>query len=350
MSEMMKVAAITSNRVVEIKDVRKPVPGREEVLVRIKACALCTWEQRVFTGVSKMPLPFVGGHEMAGVIEALGEGVDRNEYRIGQKVAVRTLNACGKCYYCRQGKENLCVTIGKPNGLEDREIPGPGGLGEYLVAPVRDIYLLPNDIPYTHAAFAEPLACVVNSIEKGEIELGNDVVVIGAGIMGLLHVMLSKMRGARVIVSEVDENRRKIAEDLGACITFNPFEVDPVEKVKSLTGGRGADVVFNTTAIAQVAEQAVKMAGKLGRVVMYSSIHPDNPISVSPNWIHNTEVEIKGTVSPSISCFQKSVRLLSLKIVVPERLISGCYPLEEAQKAFEEAIRPDSYRIIVVNE
>ena len=219
-----------------------------------------------------------------------------------------------------------------------------------MVATPRELFKLPDDLPFEYGAFTEPLACVVNSVERSKIELGNDVVIIGAGIMGLLHVMVSKLKGARTIVSEPDENRRKLAKEIGADITFDPTKEDLIEKVKSLTEGRGADVVFNTTAIAAVAGQAIKATGKSGRVIMYSSIHPDKPIEVSPNWIHSTQVEIIGAVSPTIESFQTSSILLSKKLINPEKLISAKYPLEEAQKAFEHAVRPDSYRIIVTQE
>jgi len=350
MSDKMKAAVITSKKQVEIMNIRKPVPGEGEILVHIKACALCTWEQRTFAGAIHMQLPFIGGHEISGVIEEFGKGIDRNEFPIGQKASVRVLYSCGKCHYCREGKENLCVEIGKPIPDHHKEIWGPGGLGEYLVVKPQEIFKLPQDIPFEYGAFTEPLACVVNSLEQGKVELGNDVVIIGAGIMGLLHVLLCKLKGARVIVSEPDQERRKKAEEIGADVVFNPLEEDFFQKVKGLTEGKGADVIFNTTAIAQVAEQAVQAAGKLGTVVMYSSIHPDKPISVSPNWIHNTQVNITGAVSPTIKSFQTAAALLSKGIVVPDQLISNKYSLEETQKAFEEAIKPNTYRILVMNE
>jgi len=347
MSEKMKVAAITDERKVEIKRVTKPVPSADQILINIKACALCTWEQRAFTRLTKMPLPFVGGHEISGVIEAVGEKVKVSDFPIGQKVAVRLINACGKCYFCRSGLENLCVEI---NNMDDSnmEIPGTGGLGEYIAVNASQVYKLSEDISFEHGAFAEPLACVANSIEQGNIRLGETVVVIGGGVMGMLHVMLSKLKGAYVIISEPDEVRRKLALELGADMAINPLEGDPVERIKSLTEGRGAEVVFNTTPVSAVAEQAINMAGYAGRVVMYSSIHPDKPISVSPQWLHKSQAIITGAVSPSIRSFETAVRLLSKGLINPHKLIAGTYSLDEAQKAFEAAAVPNTYRIIVM--
>lgn len=350
MAKKMKAAAITSEEKVEIIEVKKPIPKEGEVLVNIKACALCTFEQRTYLGVIKMPLPFIGGHEISGIIESVGPGVDEKEFPVGEKVAVRGFNSCGRCYYCRLGSENLCTNMSNSNKYHDEEVNGIGGLAQYIAIDQNCIYKLPKNLPFEYGAIAEPLACVVNSMKQGEVDLGNDVVVIGAGIMGILHVMLSKLRGARVIVSEPDAARRAKAKEAGADIVFDPVEENFVEKVKSLTEGRGADVIFNTTAIAKLAEEAIQGVRNNGRVVMYSSIHPDEPISVSPNWIHKSQVKITGAVNPTVESFQTSVILLSKGLIKPKNLISAKFSLDNIQKAFEEAIRPDTYRIIVTND
>ena len=350
MTDKMKAAAIIGEREIEILEVKKPVPKAGEVLINIKACALCTFEQRTYLGIVDMPLPFVGGHEISGVIEAIGEGVDKEEFPIGQRVAVRAFDSCGRCYYCRRGRGNLCINMKNANKFDEGEkINGIGGLAQYMTIDQSCIYKLPEDLPFEYGAIAEPIACVANSIKQGQIELGDDVVIIGAGIMGLLHVMLSKLKGARVIVSEPDKTRRVKAKEAGADIVFDPMEEDFVDKVKFITEGRGADVVFNTTAIAQVAEQVIKGIRNSGRVVMYSSIHPDKPISVSPSWIHNSQVTITGAVNPTVESFETSVTLLSKGLINPKNLISGSFKLDNAGDAFKEAIKPDTYRIIVTN-
>lgn len=346
MSERMKVVAIVDERKVEVKEVKRPQPRANQILMKINGCAICTWEQRTYIRESKMPLPFVGGHEIAGEVAELGEGLSEKEFPIGKKIVARLINVCGKCYFCRRGEENLCVELNNLDSSE-MEIPGTGGMGEYLVINASQAYKIPDELSDDKAVFAEPLACVLNSIEKGNIELGDDVVVLGGGIMGMLHVMCAKLSGARVIMSEPDEARRKIAEALGCDITFNPLEKDPVEYVKSLTGGRGAEVVFNTTPIPAVAKQAVSMTAYMGRCVMYSSQHPDKPFEISPNWLHNSEAIITGAVSPSVRSFNRSVNMLSKGIINPEKLISGTYNFEQAGDAFEASVRPDTFRIIV---
>lgn len=346
MADKMKIVAITGDHEASVLEADLPVPGRGQIRMRVEGCALCTFEQRMFTGVVPVPLPFIGGHEVAGRIDAIGEGLKPEDYPIGKRIAARTFYSCGHCYGCRHDEGNLCV-----NGSEQDKswmaYPGIGGLEQYMLINPDMVFFMDDGLPLEKACFAEPLACVLNSIEKGKIEIGDDVVVIGGGIMGQLHVMCAKVQGARVIMSEPDEARRELARELGADVVIDPTACDAVETVKELTGGDGAAVVFNTTAVSAVAQQAIGMVAKLGRVIMYSSQHPDKPIEVSPNWLHNSEAVITGAVSPSLRSFRRSCDALSKGIIDPGKLVSGVFDIDDCQKAFEAAIRPDTFRCII---
>ncbi len=337
-----KVAVMDGVKKIAFQDVEKREPAPKQVLVKVDSCAICTMEQRVYTGVMSK-YPFSGGHEAAGVVEAVGSKV--MGVKPGDKVAIRLLNSCGECYYCRNGHENQCV---KSFIAEVQECAvGPGGFAEYMMVDAADVYKMADDVDLTHAALSEPLACCVHSIENGKIGLGDDVVVIGIGIMGAFHIQLAKLKGARVIACELDEKRLEVAKRMGADVLINSGQVDPVEEVKKLTEGRGADAVFCTVPVSALAKQAVDMTGKLGRTVFYTSFHPDNPIEVSPGKIHSSEQIITGTVNPQKKDFLIATRLLSSKLVDVSSLISDCVPLQDIEKALEEAIRPDTYRIIV---
>lgn len=346
MSEKMKVVAVTGERKVEIIEMTKPLPKPEQILIKLKACALCTYEQRAYKNVSRISLPFVGGHEIAGEIAQIGSNVNPEKYRPGMKVAARIIYKCGTCYYCRHGQENLCLETNRQLVTEPG-VSGLGGLGQFITVDPTQVWLLPDDMPLERATLTEPVACVVNSFEKGNPQFGDDVVIIGGGIMGMLHLMCAKLKGTRTIMSEPYEQRRKLAMELGCDITIDPMQTDPVKAIKNLTDGRGAEVVFNTTPISAVAEQAVQMTGKMGRCVMYSSQHPDEPIKVSANWLHNSEAVITGAVSPSVHSFDIAVKLLTKNIINPEKLISGIFDYTQADRAFEAAIKPDTYRIII---
>ena len=165
--------------------------------------------------------------------------------------------------------------------------------------------------------------------------------------MGMLHIMCAKLSGARVTLSEPDPERRRLAEELGCDFTVNPMETDPVGFVKEITNGLGAEAVFNTTPVSAVAAQAISMAAPMGRVVMYSSQHPDKPIEISPNWLHKTEAVITGAVSPSVRSFECAVNLIAKGLIDTSKLVSGVFDYHDGTEAFEAAIRPDTFRIVV---
>lgn len=337
-----KVSVLEDKGKVVIRELEKKQPEKKQVLIKIDSCAICTLEQRFYTGVMNR-YPFAGGHEAAGVVEAVGEEV--KNVAPGDKVTVRLLTSCGECYYCRNGHENQCVVsfIAKTH----EGVMGPGGLSEYMIADAKNVYKMADDINLEYASLSEPVACCVHSVQNGNIQLGDDVVVIGVGIMGALHIQLAKLQGARVIACEVDDDRLKVAKRMGADITINSKKEDAIAKVKELTDGRGADVVFCTVAISAIASDAIAMTGKVGKTVFYSSFHPDNPVEISPNKIHSTEQIITGSVNPQTKDFLIATRLLSGKIIDVSELISATVPFDQIDEAFKKAIDPTTYRVIV---
>lgn len=321
----------------------------DEVLVKVHAVALCTMEQRLFRGDMKMPMDATGGHEVAGEIVELGSAVNKKKWAAHDRVAVRLLFNCGECYYCRTGHTNMCERS-KSRPVRENLLPGPGGgLSDYVIVNAASLFKIPDTLSYEEACLTEPLACVVHSVNRANIQLGEDVVVIGGGIMGQYHVMLAKCKGARVILSEVDPARGELAKSLGADIVFNPMAQDPVEFVKSLTEGRGADVVFNTTPISSVTAQAVAMTGKAGRMIQYSSMHPDVPVEVSPQMLHGNEPILTGSISPDGHDFFTANRLLCSGIINVKPLIAKTFPFDKAQEAFETAIVPGTFRVIITD-
>jgi 2-desacetyl-2-hydroxyethyl bacteriochlorophyllide A dehydrogenase len=342
MNNKYKVALISDERKLEIVEKNLKQPEGSQVLVKIDCCAICTLEQRIYNGVMKR-YPFAGGHEAAGIVVAVGTKV--KSLKAGDKVAARLLTSCGECYYCRSGHENQCVISFKADIHEG--VAGPGGFAEYMMLDAKALYKMSDDLDLTYAALSEPLACCVHSVNNANIELGNDVVVIGVGIMGAFHIQLAKMRGARVIACEVDEARLEIAKKMGADILINSKEVNAIQKIKELTEGRGADVVFCTAALTKLATDSIQMIGKVGRVVMYSSFHPDNPIELNVNSVHSTEMNITGSVNANTRDFLVATKLLSNKLIDTSLLISEVVPFEKIEYAFERAIDPKTYRIIV---
>jgi L-iditol 2-dehydrogenase len=341
----MRRVVLLGPRELAFQDVPIPTPGPGQVLVNVRACALCTWEQRTYTGEEKF-VPLLGGHEMSGIVKAIGSNV-LIDVKEGDQVSIAGLNRCLQCESCRRGYDNVCDNARKMN-KNPGDIYGPGGLGQYVLAPAEDVFVFRPAVPFEYAALTEPLACVLRSVKRAAINQAEKVVIIGGGIMGMLHLQLVKDYHGVVIVSEPNEQRRAKALELGATHVVDPLNEDYVTRVKELTNGRGADATFVCVAQAPVIEPAVNATAKNGRVLLYSSIHPrGTKIEVDPNMFHNNEVVLTGTMSQTRQDFFESAELIGKGLIDLKPLISASYPLSEVQQAFEAALGLDTYRVIV---
>jgi L-iditol 2-dehydrogenase len=330
---MMRVAVITDVRNVELREVPKPAPGPGEALVQIKACGLCTWEQRTYSGVDKeTPRPFAGGHELSGVVVAIGEGT-KTDLQVGDRVAVGPRVT---------GKHDLDRWRMNYAGLW-----GTMGLAEYKATSVSSLYKLAPDLPFEEGCFTEPLACVIRSANKLDAKLGQDVVVIGAGPMGMLNMLIAKRRGTRLIVSEVDQRRNDYALELGADFTVNPKTEDAPARVKEITGGKGADVVIVAIGNHTANLDALNMVAEYGTVMLFASAHPVTDLTVDPNFIHRKQVTLTGARNGSPETFETATALLSKRLLNVRPLIQQQVPMDDIKDAFELAIQPDTYRVIV---
>jgi len=331
-----------------IEEINLPVLESDEVLIRITASGICTNDMRDFRGESNYTFPRIGGHEYCGVIEDSGKGVDKTRFKKGSRVVSYIIEDCKECYYCKHGMENLCEEFPKSRIFFNPEgMSGYGGFAEYIKVKSNDICFYPDNTPFEKMVLTEPLACVINSINAANIKLGDDVLVIGGGTMGLLHVMAAKLRGARVILSEPLKERCEKALELGCSEAFSPLECDPVQRVKDLTSGRGVNVVFNTTAIPSVAEQSVEMTAVGGICLLFSSIHPNRPLAVDGGAIHSYQKTVTGTVSPTLESFQQAVELIAKDILDPSVLIEDIFDYEEFDLAMKNATRPDTFKVVL---
>jgi len=329
---------------IEICEIDLPPLGDRQVLVKVKACALCTWEQRFFKGSSPDDYPFRGGHEVSGEVVALGPEA-KTDARPGDGVALGIMTRCGSCENCRRGMDNFCEND------DNRHLPGqtwgPGGLSEYVI--VEDYQVNKAALPYNFPALAlsEPVACVIRSVDNPPLQKGDTVVVQGVGVMGLLHVMLLQMRGVRVIVSEPDAKRREKALLYGAIGGFDPLENNGLEMLKSLTGGKGARAVFFTAGGVPAIESGIPLLAKGGWMCLYGSIHPKGMLSLDPNLVHYNELVLTGTFSHTKASFRQSVTLLSQGQIDTAPFISERVQFPNVKYAFERAISPDTYRVVV---
>lgn len=342
--EKMKAIVIPSEGTAEVREMSVPVPSDGEVLIRLRHCMICTWEQRIFKG-EDVALPFVPGHEVSGEVAYVPESTVC-DLKVGDPCVVKTFDSCGQCEFCRRGMDNLCK--GKKKKRIYDGIPGSGGMAEYIAISSDRIYKLPGEhVDLENAAFAEPLACCLNSMEQVKLSFGEDVVIVGGGIMGQLHVLLAKLSGARVILVEPDESRRKVAESIGAHDVIDPLTTDAEAEISRLTEGRGPHAVIFTVNNLKLAGDYIKILANKGRLVYYGSFHPKNDILFSPNEIHYSEKVITGAYSPTVKAFWQATQLLGKNLINVRPLLSESYGMADAQVAFERALSMETFRVMI---
>lgn len=344
----MKVCLMNKPGDVKITELPIPEVKEDEVLIRVKAAGICTNDVRDYKGDCNYTYPRIGGHEYCGIIEKLGSGVDPCQFSVGQRAAAYIIEPDYTCHDCRTGHENICSRhytshiFANPDGIS-----GYKGFSEYVATKARNLFIYDDTVSFEKMAFTEPLACVINSIHRTNIELGDDVVVIGGGTMGLLHVMAAKLKGARVIVSEPLAERREKALALGASCVVNPINSDAVKEVLKLTDGRGASVVFNTTANPILMTQALEMTAACGTCVAFSSMHPNNPVPVDAGAVHSLQKTLTGAVSPTVKAFYQSYELINKGLLDPTVLTEQIFDYTDFDAAMACAMRPDTYKVIL---
>ena len=334
---------MTAPGAIELRTVELPVPGPGQVLVRLRATAICTWEQRTYSGRQHMTFPFVGGHEMAGDVVAIGPGTV-NELEVGDRVAVGPAS-CGRCHWCLTGQDRSCRDH-YAGAVRYGEAWGPGGFAEYKLHPANGVFRI-ADTPYELASLVEPLSCALHAMRLLDTRVSEDVVILGAGVMGLLNVVAAKQRGARVIVSEIDAGRLARARAFGADELIDASAADPVARVKELTDGRGAEAVIAAIGSREANEQGLAMLSERGRFVLFAATHPEPEFSIQPNPMHNRETGVVGAVSKDKQDFYTAIRLIRYGLVDLAPLIEATYPFARIGDALDHAIRPGTYRIIV---
>jgi threonine dehydrogenase-like Zn-dependent dehydrogenase len=343
--ETYKRAVFVEPRKIRFDEVPIPEPGPRQALVKVKACALCTWEQRSYTGEEPF-YPLSSGHEVSGELVKVGSRVFTSA-KIGDRVVASMLTRCGYCESCLRGMDNICDNNRK--SFRDSDVVGPAGLAEYVLLEDYQLYPASNGVPYEELCLAEPLACVIRSVRKAAVGRADRVVVVGAGIMGILHLMLLKQAGATVFVSEPNGQRAGFAREMGADEIIEPSNDSFAEKVKALTDGRGADAILCAVSVGAVVEQAVEAVAKGGRVHVYASVHPRGTrISVDPNLFHSREIVLTGTMSQDRQDMYQAVNMISRGSIDLKPLISLRYPLLQLEEALQAALQPDTYRVTML--
>jgi L-iditol 2-dehydrogenase len=340
----MYTTVFTAPGQVEVREIPIPPLGERQVLVQVKACAICTWEQRFYKGSKPEDYPFRGGHEVSGVVVAKGSGA-LCEARVGDPVCLEIMTRCGQCYTCRRGMDNLCEN---DTGGETPGQPwGPGGMSEYVVAEDYMVYRAAPGRDFAGLALAEPVSCVTRGIRRTPLAFGDTAVVQGAGVMGLIHLQLLTRRGVRVIVAEPDPARREFALSQGAACAVDPSGDELVGCVHGNTDGRGAEAIFFTAGGVPAIRSAVPALAKGGWLMLYGSVHPKGDLPLDPNDIHYRELVVTGTFSHDKESFREAVAMLNQGIVDVSPFISERVPFPNVDYAMRRALSPETYRVVL---
>jgi L-iditol 2-dehydrogenase len=322
----VKAAILYAPGDVRVEEVDDPKLRDGYALVRVQACGVCPSDTRSFFGTASFA-PWTPGHEVSGVLAGIA-GEHRSGLAVGDRVVADWRLVCGRCFYCLAGNANFC---------EHREEFPIAGFAEYILVPQAALHAVPAALSFEEASFCEPLACVLNAHRSLPARPAADVVVLGAGPIGLLHVQVAVRRGARVIAVDPLRQRRAVARDLGAHNVIDPELGDPVTQMRELTGGYGASIVIVAVGSMPAAEQAIAMARKGGFVNLFAGIYPPTELRIDPNRLHYDEISLTGSHDYGPSEFTEALRLLEHGMIRVTPLMTHRYPLVEIAAAFATA-------------
>lgn len=337
----MQVAMYYNNKDVRIEELPRPKIGPGEILVKVIASGICGSDVMEWYRIKKAPL--VLGHEMAGEIVEVGEGVDK--YKVGDRVFVSHHIPCNTCRYCLNGYHTVCDTLHTTNF-------DPGGFAEYLRAPQlnvdRGTFLLPDEVSFEEGTFVEPLGCVIRGQRMAGLKPGQSVLILGSGISGLLHLLLTRALGAgRVITTDVNSYRLNAAKKFGADAVIHATEDVPA-RVREANDGRLADLVTICTGALPAFAQSLKCVDRGGTVLFFAPTEPgvELPVPVNDFWRNGITLLPSYGAAP-LDCIQ-AIELIRYHRVPVSKMITHRLPLEETALGFrlvEEA--NDCIKVII---
>lgn len=344
----MRAAVYRGQNDVRLEEVPVPQVGAGEVLIRVHTCGICGTDlKKIATGSHSAPRIF--GHETAGVIVAAGENV--KDFRIGDRVMVFHHIPCGHCYYCRHKVFAQCPVykkVGVTAGFE----PSGGGFAEYVRVMDwivrRGLVKIPAEVSFEQASFVEPVNTCLKAIEILQLQRDETVLVIGQGPIGIILAALAARAGATVVTSDLYPERLRISETYGLRHNVNAAAADPLERVRSLSDGRGADAVILATAGNSLVRPAIDAARFGGRVMLFAQTQRSEVV-IDPAAVCVDEKTLLGSYSASVDLQEESIRLVFNGEIDFARLITHRWPLAGAAEALRMAAHPgpDSLKVVI---
>jgi threonine dehydrogenase-like Zn-dependent dehydrogenase len=341
-----------------LRDKPTPVPARAEVLVRIDAVAICATDLEIIHSGSPASIQgglpfnrnFTPGHEYMGTVAALGPDVD--EFRIGERVSVEIHAGCGQCKRCRQGMYTSCLNYGRPEkGHRANGFTTDGGFAEYAINHINTLARVPDTMSDAEATLVVTAGTSMYGLtELGGLVAGESVVVIGPGPIGLLAVAVAKALGASPVILTGTRNRRlAIGKELGADRAINVIEENPVEIVKRLTGGIGADYVIECAGTEKTIDQAIHMVNRGGKVCL--AAFPHEPVLTDLAHLVRNNIYVYGIRGEGRSATHRAIELMAEKRFDATKVHTHTFPLADLPTALRYARErvDDAIKVVVIN-
>lgn len=344
----MKAVRLYGAKDLRVEEIEKPKISQNEILMRVKAAMICASDIRSYNyGNGRMRLPRVLGHEISGDIEEIGSNV-KAYFNPRMRLTLNPNIFCGRCVYCITGRHELC---------DERRALGfevDGGFAEYLLIPSESIRTgaiceIPDNLSYEDAALIEPISCCLHAQNLVEVGPGDTVTIVGAGPMGIMHIMVAKALGAsNVIVSEIVEQRLQTAIDFGADVVVDPVKEDLASIIFEATGGRGSDVVIVAVGSQSALEQAFNLVSKGGRVSFFAGLPKGKEnVALNANIIHYKEMLASGSFASTPYEFHQTVKLTASGILNVKPLITHRFSLDDTSQAFETAMSGRALKVCI---
>lgn len=340
----MKALLLTEYKKMQHTDVDEPIVGADDVLIQVEACGICGSDIHGYDGSTGRRIPpLVMGHEAAGTVVECGANV--TDMPAGTRVTFDSMVSCGKCHFCRDGHQNLCdnrMVLGVSCGDYRRH----GAFAQRISVPRRIVYELPDTLSFEHAALVEAVSVAVHAAAVTPIRLGDTVVVVGAGMIGLLTLQAARAAGAtRVIAVDLNDKRLETARRLGATDILRGDQIDVPAAIRELTGGRGADVAFEVVGATPTIKTAIESVRKGGCVTLVGNVAPT--IELPLQSVVTREIRLQGTCGCNGE-YPQCIDLMNRGVIDVEPLITAKISLADGPKWFERLYAGDPEQMKVV--
>jgi (R,R)-butanediol dehydrogenase/meso-butanediol dehydrogenase/diacetyl reductase len=335
----MKAAVMEGPKQFVIRDMPKPSPDKAEVLVRVRACAVCGSDLTMYKlGVGDR----VFGHEFSGDIIELGQGV--KNWSVGDRVVIEPSIVCGECYWCKKQQYNLCSSLGYTGLSTD------GGFAEFAKVPAYQLHRLPDELSYEQGSLIEPLAVALRGVQLSELEQGDSIAVFGCGAVGLFAILWARRLGAgRIIATDIVEPRRKAAGKL-ADFVLDSAQTNLGEEITKVTDGMGPRIVYECSGSKDAQLQAINAVQKGGQVILLGIGYEPTPVMFIS--VTTKEITVKGSLGYSSVAgkgeFPTTIESLKSKKIDIKDIPVLTVNLDNIGKAFEASLHGDTAKAIVL--